>query len=203
MRISRGDLRSIIREMILREQDESGCDRLLAAVLVSESPNDSDGMRTVYDVIQTRAKYGFKDQAVGDIAAQITKKGQFSGYNSFNNQEAFIKYYSGTADDEEYIKHGAAKESVKTEKLYRKRQFKRACDAIELGPRGYGATHFVNPDAATTGNKWWEAKYNPDENTGFIEAGRVGDHIFGWEMSVRQAREAYNTYKAYRDKNSN
>ena len=67
----------------------------LAAVLASESPNDSEGMRAVYDVIQTRADYEFKELPAGDIRAQITAKGQFSGYNKFKNTAPFIEYYSG------------------------------------------------------------------------------------------------------------
>lgn len=182
MKITRGDLRSIIREMLLTEQDETaGCYRLLAAVLASEAPNNTEEMRAIYDVIQTRASYGFKGFPVGDIAAQITAKGQFSGYNKFKDADSFIAYYSGTAPDSAY---SVPKEKVATEKFLRKKQFKRACDAVRLGPRGYGATHFVNPDAATTGNRWWELE-------DFKSAGTVGKHIFGWDTSVSQAREAY------------
>ena len=198
MKITRGDLRSIIREMLLREQDETdGCDRLLAAVLASEvasvGPGAIDEMRAIYDVIQTRANYGFKDHAVGDIAAQITAKGQFSGYNRFEDEGSFIAYYSGTAPDSAY---SVPRERVATEKFLRKKQFKRACDAVRLGPRGHGATHFVNQRAATTQLKWWEVEYDPVKKKGFIKSEVVGDHTFGWEMSVRQAREAYRNRNA-------
>ena len=187
MKITRGNLRAIIREMLLREQDETaGCDRLLAAVLASEVTSEPpvavDEMRAIYDVIQTRAKYRFKGHPVGDIAAQITAKGQFSGYNDFKDTDSFIAYYSGTAPDSAY---SVPKEKVATEKFLRKKQFKRACDAVRLGPRGYGATHFVNPQAASTELKWWET-----EN--FKSAGMVGKHLFGWETSASQALEAYN-----------
>ena len=190
MKITRGDLKAIIREMLLREQDETdGCDRLLAAVLASEvAPGASgavDEMRAIYDVIQTRANYGFKGHAVGDITAQITSKSQFSGYNDFNNPEDFINYYSGNADysnDPDHTKRGS---SIATIKAFRKNHFKRACDAVRLGPRGYGATHFVNPGAASTGNKWWKTE-------DFKSAGWVGNHLFGWETSASQALEAYN-----------
>ena len=182
MKITRGELRSIINEMLLTEQDETGCDRLLAAALASEAPNNTEEMRAIYDVIQTRANYGFKGLQIGDIAAQITAEGQFSGYNKFKDADSFIAYYSGTAPDSAY---SVSKEKIATEKFLRKKQFKRACDAVRLGPRGYGATHFVNPQAASTELKWWETEK-------FKSAGRVGKHLFGWDTSASQALKAYN-----------
>ena len=192
MKISRTRLRNIIKEVILKEQDDASCDRLLAAVLASESPNDSEGMRAVYDVIQTRAKYKFKELPAGDIRAQIIAKGQFSGYNKFSNSEDFINYYSGIAPDSAY---SVGKEKIATEKFLRKKQFNSACEAIKKGPKGFGATHFVNPARASTENKWWEEEYDPVKKKGFIKADEVGDHIFGWDMSVSQARDAYNYNK--------
>ena len=195
MKISRTRLRNIIKEVILKEQDDASCNKLLAAVLASESPNNSDGMRAVYDVIQTRAKYGFKELPVGDIPAQITAKGQFSGYNKFKNTTPFIAYYSGNADysnDPDHVKRGASIEYIKSE---RAKHFSRACEAIKKGPKGFGATHFVNPDEALTENKWWDVEYDPVKKKGFIKADEVGAHIFGWDMSVSQARDAYNYNK--------
>ena len=192
MKISRTRLRNIIKEVILKEQDGASCDKLLAAVLASESPNDSEGMRAVYDVIQTRAKYKFKELPAGDIRAQIIAKGQFSGYNKFSNSEDFINYYSGNADylnDPDHVKRGASIEYIKSTRL---KQFNRACEAIKKGPKDFGATHFVNPDEASTENKWWDVEYDPVKKKGFIKADEVGDHIFGWDMSVSQARDAYN-----------
>ena len=192
MKISRTRLRNIIKEVILKEQDDASCDRLLAAVLASESPNDSEGMRAVYDVIQTRADYEFKELPAGDIRAQITAKGQFSGYNKFKNTAPFIEYYSGIAPDSAY---SVGKEKIATEKFLRKKQFNSACEAIKKGPKGSGATHFVNPARASTENKWWEEEYDPVKKKGFIKADEVGAHIFGWDMSVSQARDAYNYNK--------
>ena len=195
MKISRTRLRNIIKEVILKEQDDASCNKLLAAVLASESPNNSDGMRAVYDVIQTRAKYKFKELPAGDIRAQITAKGQFSGYNKFKNTTPFIAYYSGNADysnDPDHVKRGASIEYIKSE---RAKHFSRACEAIKKGPKGFGATHFVNPARASTENKWWEEEYELNKNEGFIKAGKVGAHIFGWDMSVSQARTAYNERK--------
>ena len=77
----------------------------------------------------------------------------------------------------------------------RKKQFNSACEAIKKGPKGSGATHFVNPARATTENKWWEEEYDPVMKKGFIKANEVGAHIFGWDMSVSQARDAYNYNK--------
>ena len=184
MKISRGHLRDIISEVLLIEQNES--DDLLAAVLASEAPNNIKEMQAIYDVIQTRANYKFKDLSKGDISAQIVAPGQFSGYNKFKNDPAgFIEYYSGTAPDSAY---NVNKERVATEKLIRKRQFKNAHEAIKLGAEGFGATHFVNPAAASTGNRWWEG-------IKFKEAGSIGEHLFGWDTTVSQSLEAYNKRK--------
>ena len=190
MKISRRDLRSIIAETVLNEQANATVQdpNLLAAVLASEAPNNKDEMRAIYDVLETRVKHKFKDLTSGTIDEQITAEKQFSGYNRFNNKKDFINYYSGKGDYSKDRDHVIRGTTIETIKLIRRQQFKKAHEAIELGPKGFGATHFVNPRAATTSNKWWES-----EN--FKMAGEIGNHLFGWDMTVRQAREAYNKRK--------
>jgi len=198
MLITEKNLRNIIRSIINENSSvvESCPIPFLAAILASEAPNSEIEMSAVYDVIRKRAEIGLK--GVNTIDDQLRLPGQFSGYTRFSPDEAaFIAYYSGTAPDAEY---SISADRVETEKLIRRNQFKRACGVIvsdfqdPSNPDAptYGATHFVNPDAASTDNKWWLLDtFRPIP----ISSGYIGSHLFGWDLTTSQSRITYQEFK--------
>ena len=200
MIITEKRIREIVLEEIIREQEEANQDcpiPFLAAILASEAPNSEREMSAVYDVIIKRAAIGFKE--VNTVDKQLRVPKQFSGYTRFRPDDAtFIAYYSGTAPDSEY---SVSADRVETEKLIRRNQFKRACGVIvsDFQDPGnpdaptYGATHFVNPRAASTDLKWWELDtFRPIP----INNGYIGDHLFGWDLTTSQSRESYLQFRS-------
>jgi hypothetical protein len=198
-------LRKLIRSELLKEQQADiirNCPLpFLAAILASEAPNSQIEMSAIYDVIRKRAEIGF--QELNTVEDQLREPGQFSGYNRFNNEDDFIAYYSGTAPDLVYEQdpdHTQRGTTVATIRAIRRAQFQRACgvtvsdfvDPENPDAPTYGATHFVNPNSASTGNRWWEL---PTWRSIPVNEGYIGNHLFGWETSTRQSREAYRDFR--------
>ena len=217
MIITQQRLREIISSEINRsllESPRDSCDTLIAAIIASEVLHDGtdEERMAIFDVLKSRVRYRFKSLE-GGIHAQATHPRQFSGYTWFGEKygygtdranREFIEFYSGMAPDQNYHTSGLAPtallvsvDEVETTKMRRRQQFDEACRVVVNGANRtgleeptYGATHFVNPGGASTGNRWWATEgWRP------IPGERVGDHVFGWVVPYpRQSRESFEAF---------